>query len=390
MRVSRVAVVGYGIAGATVAALLAEQGHRVEVFERSAHGAAGSGLLLQPSGVIVLDRIGVLDEVRRQAEPIEEVDAFAGRRRIARLVYAELGRDVRGLGLERPVLFGVLDRLARRAGAQVTMSSRIATVTSDGEHATVREETGRSHGPFDLLIGADGLDSVTRRAAGLERWSHRYRWGALWAVGPSGGVRRRLHMVTRGTQELIGLLPLGPDRCNFFWSERLDRYGRTRAAGLALWRARVLDLCPEAEPVIAGVREFDDLTPTAYGHVVTSDPPPGPFVLIGDAAHAMSPHTGQGVNLALIDAYVLADAIARSADTSSARERYRYLRHRQLRFYAWLTLVMTPLFQSDGRALGLVRDIGLPIVERLPYVRYRMTLAMSGLSAGFRGGRVQI
>jgi 2-polyprenyl-6-methoxyphenol hydroxylase-like FAD-dependent oxidoreductase len=197
-------------------------------------------------------------------------------------------------------------------------------------------------------------------------------------------------MVTRGTQELIGLLPLSQDRCNFFWSERLDRYGRTRAAGLAAWRKRVLDLCPEAEPVIAGVRDFDDLTPTAYGHVVTRDPQRGPFVLIGDAAHAMSPHTGQGVNLALIDAYELANAIARSSHVSEARKRYREVRRRQLRFYAWLTLVMTPLFQSDGRALGVLRDTGLPIVARLPYVRYRITLAMAGLTGGFRGGHLHL
>jgi 2-polyprenyl-6-methoxyphenol hydroxylase-like FAD-dependent oxidoreductase len=389
MKPLRIGVVGYGIAGATVSGLLARQGHSVEVFERSDRTAIGSGLLLQPSGRMVLDALGLTPEVAPSAEVIDEVVAVsASGRPLARLAYAELGAGTRGMGIERPILFDALDRFARGAGVAPRFDTAIARGDAGGATATLTDTARDRIGPFDLVIGADGLDSQVRRSASFERWGHRYRWGALWTVGAAGTVRGRLHMVMRGTRELIGLLPLGRGRCNFFWSERLDRYERTRAGGFDAWRERVRRLCPEADAVLAHTRGFDDVTPTSYGHVVTRDTA-GPIVLIGDASHAMSPHTGQGVNLALIDAYMLAREIERSADVPAALARYGRARRRQLRFYAWLTLVMTPFFQSDGHAIGILRDLGLPVVERLPYVRHRILLAMAGLTGGFRGDRMR-
>ena len=389
MRPLRVSVVGYGIAGATVSGLLARQGHSVDVFERSGSTAVGSGLLLQPSGRMILDALGLTADVAPSTEIIDEVVALsASGRPLARLVYDELGAGTCGMGIERPVLFDALDRFARSAGVAPRFDTPIARAEASGTSATLTDAAGERIGPFDLVIGADGLDSHVRRNGPFERWSHRYRWGALWTVGAAGPVRGRLHMVMRGTRELIGLLPLGRGRCNFFWSERLDRYERTRAAGFDAWRDRVRRLCAEADAVLAHTRGFDDVTPTSYGHVVTRDTA-GPIVLIGDASHAMSPHTGQGVNLALIDAYTLSRAIERSPDLPAALARYARARRRQLRFYAWLTLVMTPFFQSDGRAIGILRDLGLPVVERLPYVRHRIILAMAGLTGGFRGDRMR-
>ena len=389
MRPLRVGVVGYGIAGATVSALLADQGHSVEVFERSDRNAVGSGLLLQPSGRMVLERLGLEREVVAAGEAIAEVEALTpSGRTLARLVYEELGPGIRGLGIHRPVLFDALDRLARGTGISPRMRTRIMGIEVVDGRALIRDESGSTHGPFDLAIGADGLDSTIRRAGGVTRWSHRYGYGALWAVGREGSVHGQLRMVMRGTTELVGLLPLGQGRCNFFWSERLDRYPATRARGFAEWRERVIRLSPEAEGVIADIRGFEDLAPTSYGHVVTSAARP-PVVLLGDAAHAMSPHTGQGVNLALIDAYELARTIESTSDLPTALDRYARSRHRQLRFYAWLTLVMTPFFQSDGRAIGILRDLGLPVVQRLPYVRHRILLAMAGLTGGFRGDRMR-
>ncbi|HKW78440.1 MAG TPA: NAD(P)/FAD-dependent oxidoreductase, partial [Candidatus Limnocylindria bacterium] len=376
LKTSRIAVVGYSIAGATVSALLARQGHAVQVFERSDGAATGSGLLLQPSGQLALERLGLLDTMRARGEVISDVEAYtATGRRIARLVFAELGADVRGLALERRILLSALDALARAWGVRAQLRMPIVDGRAGHDGATITDDRGTEHGPFDLVIGADGVDSATRRFAGLARWHHRYGYGALWTMGPACRIRGQLRMVTRGTRELIGLLPLSTDRCNFFWSEHLDRYPATRAGGFAAWRERVLRLCPDAEPVLADVRDFDDLRPTGYGHVTTRSAGTGPFVLIGDAAHAMSPHTGQGVNLALIDAYELAQAIERATTVQEALRSYERARQRQLRFYGWLTLVMTPLFQSDPYVLGLLRDLGLPIVERLPYVRHRLLLA---------------
>ena len=92
---------------------------------------------------------------------------------------------------------------------------------------------------------------------------------------------------------------------------------------------------------------------------------PSSFVLIGDAGHAMSPHLGQGVNLALIDAWTLAGCVDREQRCEQALASYARARRRHLRFYAAMTMALSPFFQADGRLLGLARDTGLPLVQRV-------------------------
>src|SRR5262245_43801157 len=91
VRPFRVAVVGFGIAGAATAYLLARTGHRVTLLERSPHvGPIGAGLLLQPVGQIVLQRMGLLDRVLAGAAPIEELHAIRhGGKDLIRLRYAD-------------------------------------------------------------------------------------------------------------------------------------------------------------------------------------------------------------------------------------------------------------------------------------------------------------
>jgi 2-polyprenyl-6-methoxyphenol hydroxylase-like FAD-dependent oxidoreductase len=385
---SRVGVVGFGVAGATVASLLARQGHHVTVFERTPDHAVGAGLLLQPSGQLVLDRLGILAEIARSSERIEEIVGVTARGRgLVRLAYAELGPDVAGLGVFRPFLLETLDRMALAAGVAVRRDTEITALHREATKITLEDRAGQRHGPFDLVVGADGLRSAIRRLAGLQRWMHGYGYGALWTVGRTAAVQRELRMITRGTRDLLGLLPLGAGVCNFFWSQRHDRWDATRARGFAAWRDDVLSLSPLAEEVIGHVRGFDDLMLTSYGHVVTHPPHDARVVLLGDAAHAMSPHLGQGVNFALVDAYEFARSFAETGDVSTAISRYMARRHRQTRYYAWLTLGLTPFFQSGGYVKGTARDLGLPIIQRLPYVRGRMILSMAGLSGGFRGDR---
>src|SRR5687767_14401514 len=94
-----VAVIGAGTAGAATALFLARSGHRVTVFERVARpGPVGAGILIQPTGQTVLDRLGLLDALAARAAPIEQLLCL--RRTGAPLVdlrYSDLGGAI-GLG----------------------------------------------------------------------------------------------------------------------------------------------------------------------------------------------------------------------------------------------------------------------------------------------------
>jgi 2-polyprenyl-6-methoxyphenol hydroxylase-like FAD-dependent oxidoreductase len=100
---------------------------------------------------------------------------------------------------------------------------------------------------------------------------------------------------------------------------------------------------------------------------------------IGDAAHGTSPQLGQGANLALIDAVVLAHALQHGSDIDSALRGYVNQRRAHLRFYQWASAALTPAFQSDSRVIAWARDILLGPLGRLPGLKKVMRTTLAGM-----------
>ena len=113
----------------------------------------------------------------------------------------------------------------------------------------------------------------------------------------------------------------------------------------------------------------------------------GRVVFVGDAAHATSPHLGQGLNLALEDALSLTDQMAANEDHRRAFRAYEAERKSMTRFYSKLTGALTPYFQTSNRLLQFGRDIALPLMPHLPYVGNQMVYTMAGLKTGWFGVR---
>src|SRR3954462_9652257 len=106
----RVGVVGFGMAGAATAYLLARDGNRVPLLERAPEvGPIGAGILLQRSGQEVLRHLGVLDGVLAHAAPVEELHArHVGGKTLIRTIYGELEPGCRAYGVHRGVVFNAL------------------------------------------------------------------------------------------------------------------------------------------------------------------------------------------------------------------------------------------------------------------------------------------
>jgi 2-polyprenyl-6-methoxyphenol hydroxylase-like FAD-dependent oxidoreductase len=114
-------------------------------------------------------------------------------------------------------------------------------------------------------------------------------------------------------------------------------------------------------------------------------------VYLGDAAHATSPQLGQGCNLALWDAMVLADVLAaEDKDLAVALDRYSRTRADHLAFYQLATRMLTPFFQGDDAWLGTLRDLTMPLMVKLPITKRIMTLSMLGVVDGFAGRMLQL
>ena len=388
-----IAIIGYGTAGQACAVQLARDGHDVSVFERVPRpGPVGAGFLLQPSGLQELWRMGLLGQALAQGARVDRLagDTASGRA-VMDMRYGGLDARLYGVGLQRGALFSILDGAWPGRGARLHAGCDIVSV--DAERGLLRDAEGRGHGPFDLVVVADGAASRLRGTVARPRVDRPYPWGALWSLLPAGAWPHVAELRQRyvAARKMIGLLPVG--RCaadprpmlSFFWSLPVDGFADWERAGLGAWQEELQRLWPEASAVLAQITDAAQLARARYRDTIMRRLHQGRVVLVGDSAHAMSPQLGQGVNMALMDARALAAALGREASTSAALEAYQRERRRHVWIYQLWSRWLTPLFQSERDTAARLRDATFLPMGRMPVGRTQMLRVLTGTRSGLFG-----
>jgi 2-polyprenyl-6-methoxyphenol hydroxylase-like FAD-dependent oxidoreductase len=383
---TNIAIIGAGFAGLASAILLARQGHTVTVFEQFSNPqAVGAGVLIQPTGLATMRALGVLDEVLQKGAVIESLYGVTPTgRRVIDIQYERWQAGSFGLGLHRGVLFQALWAAAAAAGVRIQTGESITVL------ASLRD--------YDLRIIADGSHSTLRSQTGLPSKQAMYPWGAVWAVLPDAQhyYGKTLWQWYRQADQMLGIMPTGqaPNDptpvVSLFWSIRQDRYPAFLAAGLDAWKAQVLSLNPACETLLSQIHSLDQLTWARYYDVVMPRYHTVDSVVIGDAAHAMSPQLGQGTNLALMDAVALAQSIAQSNDVTKALSDYTAARKQHLRYYSQVSRMLTPVFQSDLTALPWLRDAFMAHSSRWPILGAMNLQTLVGVRTGWLGGQLKL
>lgn len=391
-----IAIVGGGTAGAASALFLARAGHRVSLFERVPEPAAvGAGILLQPTGMRVLRSLGLLDPILAHGARIDSLyGTIPGGRAVLDVRYRDWDVAAFGLGLHRGALFSVLWNALTAQGVEVRSGISIDALEQSQAKASLSSD-GRCLGEFDCVVLADGTRSELRACLPIPQTVEPYPWGALWAMVPDDGLHPGvLRQWFRNADQMMGLMPTGRGHADdgtpvlsLFWSLPIDGVAAWRDAGLEQWKRQALALAP-IEPVIERITSADQLTFASYSDVRMKHWHHGRVVCIGDCAHATSPQLGQGANLALIDASVLARCLQAAGDVPAGLADYSAQRKSQLRYYQLSSRWLTPFFQSRSRLASGLRDLALGPLCRAPLLRSEMARTLSGTKTGLLWGEL--
>jgi 2-polyprenyl-6-methoxyphenol hydroxylase-like FAD-dependent oxidoreductase len=336
-------VVGGGIAGPATALALAKAGIESEVLERRpvVDPEAGSWFTVAPNGLDALRAIDVLEAVRDEGVPSRANVMYGATSR--RLGKVSLGRpldnDLVALTMKRSWLAARLEREAERRGILVRRGVEVAEVIDAGDHveATLTDGTVLS---ADLLIGADGVHSRVRQAIDPRAPAARYvgltNFGGITRNTPiANDLESEAWHFIFGSRAFFGAHPTPAGDVVWFVNVPEPEITREQRRNTTEeeWARRLLSLVqgdagPAAELISTGRLELAGDNTYDLGQVPTWFR--GRMVIIGDAAHAPSPSSGQGASMALEDAVVLAQALRDHADVAAAFAAYEAARRERV------------------------------------------------------------
>lgn len=397
---SSIAIVGAGVAGAAAAIRLAERGVAVTLYEAVPEPRPiGAGLLLQPTGQRVLAAMGLLDEALALGVRVDRLFGDTPRgRTVLDMSYRRFQADAYGLGMQRGALMGMLWRRLAELGVDWQRDASVDGFEQDGSGVTLRF-AGRQPARHLALILANGSFSRLRQGMRVRQRARPFPWGAVWTVlpAPDGFPQIELRQRFRSAAQMLGLMPVGlaaqgdtARGINLFWSlpvAELD--GWAGRIGLHRLKRQMAELLPEMAPLLAGLTEPGQLREARYADVWMDRWHDGRVLAIGDCAHGMSPQLGQGANMALIDAHVLAAGLDRG-DWPDRFERYTRARRAHLRFYGQASRGLTPMFQSHAVVAPWLRDRFFGWGGRLPYIHQQSIATLAGFKTGWLWGRLEL
>jgi 2-polyprenyl-6-methoxyphenol hydroxylase-like FAD-dependent oxidoreductase len=363
-----VCIVGAGPAGMLLGLLLAKRGVDVilleghETFDREFRGE-----VLQPSTVRLLDQIGLLQYILDQQHlKLSEGKLLIGGKPRAGFTFKKIAPDYPyAIWMPQPIF---LEALAKKAGPypgfHCWMGARVNELVEEG--GAVVGVRGVRHGkePFevraDVVVGADGRHSAIRRLGKFPIEYEHHDFDVIWfVVDPPPDWSRTIYFSVSGSPLL--LLPKYPSHVQAGIFMHVDEWRAWRNEGVAAVAERVRRLSPLFAGFASALRDFTPFVPLAGVILLAREWARDGLLLIGDAAHTMSPAGAIGVNVALATAAVAAQEIhprlGRGPIPGSALARVREIREPDVR-------TLHSLQRTAGRVL-LGTGSGNPVIRRL-------------------------
>jgi 2-polyprenyl-6-methoxyphenol hydroxylase-like FAD-dependent oxidoreductase len=371
--VSHVLVAGAGLAGTAAAIRLASAGVAVDLIDiKPEVTAEGSGITMQGNGLRELRRLGVWDAVLAAGYPFSSAGLRAPD--AAGTLLADLpdartgGPDLPAtVGLPRPVLARIMIDRAVAAGAKLRLGTAASALSPDGGGVDVTFSDGAA-GRYDLVIGADGIRSVTPRMIGIADEPRPTGMGIFRVFGPRPAGVTRTDLYYGGSAYIAGYCPTSEDTLYAYLVEDArDRSGQTPQERLAAMRELAAAYHGPWDDIRATLTNPAAVSYTLFESLIVPAPwHRGRVVLIGDAAHACPPTLAQGAAQALEDAAVLTELLLSSAELGDglwAEFTARRFDRANAVVEASCRLAQWQLDHEQGDVMGLIGTINAMITQ---------------------------
>jgi len=386
-----VAIVGGGLVGASLALALADTRLRVVLIEAVAPESAAQPSFDERTTALgngsrrIFESLGIWPDVAAEAGPIETIHiSDAGRFGFARLRAAEQGIDAFGYVVPNRVLGAALWRQLRKTAVHLEVPACPREVMLNDDVARLMLDSGAPL-TASLVIAADGAESRVRAAAAIDATVKDYAQMALVTTLQTSEPHRRIAYERFTRSGPIALLPLASGRFGAIWTLPPPQAAAMMSADEPLflrelqhvfgWRAGRLEA--------VGRRSVYPLRLTQASAMRAAR-----SVLIGNAAQTLHPVAGQGFNLGLRDAAMLAEVLVQvpaGSDVGAPEvlERFSQWRAQDRRGVIGFTDGLVRLFGDSRLGMGAVRDVGLLLFDLAPAAKREL----ARVSTGF-GGRM--
>lgn len=335
--VKKALVVGGGFSGTCAAIQLSKLGIEVDLVEIDRHWQTyGAGITLSGVTLRALHTVGVLPQFMESGFGSDGVDLFTPNGMLMATMPTPrvAGPQVPGGGgILRSALCRILADATRASGTNVRLGVTFTSMTQQADGVTVAFDDG-STGTYDLVVGADGLFSQTRRALFPDAPAPVFSGQGVWrAVLPRPASVKRLAMYM-GERTKVGFNPVSQEQMYMFVTEERSVNARVPQDELVPQLQALLK--PFSAPLLRDVRAAlgPDSSVVYRPLELLLMPQPwsqGRVVLIGDAVHATTPHLASGAGIGIEDAIVLAEEIGRNGGVDVALERFEKRRWERCR-----------------------------------------------------------